>query len=29
MLFQDITIVNQDFEIEKNMYVGVKSDKIV
>ena len=29
MLFQNITIVNQDFEIEKNMYVGVKSDKIV
>lgn len=28
MLFKEITILNKDFEIEENMYVGVRGDKI-
>lgn len=28
MLFKEITILNKDFEIEENMYVGVRGEKI-
>ena len=28
MLFKEITILNKDFNIEENMYVGVENDKI-
>ena len=29
MLFKEITILNQNFEIEHDMYVGTKNDQIV
>ena len=28
MLFKDITILDENFDIQKNMYVGTKKDKI-
>ena len=28
MLFKEITILNENFEIEENMYVGVENDRI-
>ena len=28
MLFKNISIINENLEIQKNMYVGVKDDKI-
>ena len=29
MLFKEITILNQNFEIEHDMYVGTKDDRII
>ena len=28
MLFKDITIIDEQFQVREHMYVGVKSDKI-